>query len=138
MHFKTEPFRFNLLTAFFSGKSIIYQSKRNEEKEMKMSLQAIRNMDRNIWIRFIGESINGIAMMMLMPFFALYMSDKVDHFWQVGVVMAMGPIAGVLGSLIGGKLADQYGRKPIMIVSMVGNGLVMLGFIFSMVSILSY
>jgi MFS family permease len=105
-------------------------SERNEVKELKMSLNAFRKMDRNIWIRFIGESINGIAMMMLMPFFALYMSDKVDHFWQVGVVMAMGPIAGVLGSLLGGKLADQYGRKPIMIVSMVGNGLVMLGFIF--------
>lgn len=68
--------------------------------------------------------------MMLMPFFALYMSDKVAHFWQVGVVMAMGPVAGVLGSLIGGKLADQYGRKPIMILSMVGNGLVMIGFVF--------
>ncbi len=97
---------------------------------MKMTLQAYRKMDRNIWIRFIGESINGIAMMMLMPFFALYMSDKVDHFWQVGVVMAMGPLAGVLGSLLGGRLADSYGRKPVMIVSMVGNGLVMLGFIF--------
>lgn len=31
---------------------------------MKMSFLAYRNMDRNIWIRFIGESINGIAMMM--------------------------------------------------------------------------
>ncbi|AST03223.1 MFS transporter [Bacillus thuringiensis] len=25
-------------------------------------------MDRNVWIRFIGETLNGIAMMMLMPF----------------------------------------------------------------------
>ncbi|MFC0188708.1 MDR family MFS transporter [Fictibacillus aquaticus] len=96
----------------------------------KNTINAYRKMDRNIWIRFIGESINGIAMMMLMPFFALYMKDKVDHFWQIGIVMAMGPLAGVLGSLIGGRLADKYGRKPVMIVSMLGNGLVMTGFIF--------
>ncbi|MFC7370661.1 MDR family MFS transporter [Fictibacillus iocasae] len=97
---------------------------------LKNTMQAYKKMDRNIWIRFVGESINGIAMMMLMPFFALYMKDKVDYFWQIGIVMAMGPIAGVFGSLIGGRLADKYGRKPVMVVSMLGNGIVMTGFIF--------
>ncbi|RIW38548.1 MFS transporter [Bacillus salacetis] len=87
-------------------------------------------MDRNVWIRFTGEAINGIAFMMLMPFFALYLKDKVDSLWLVGVVMAVAPIASVVGTMLGGKLADVYGRKPIMVISMFGNSIVMLGFVF--------
>jgi MFS family permease len=97
---------------------------------IKNTLQAYRGMDRNIWIRFIGESINSIAFMMLMPFFALYLNDKLDSLFLVGVIMAISPIAAVFGSFIGGRFADLYGRKPIMILSMVGNGIVMLGFVF--------
>jgi MFS family permease len=98
-------------------------------KILTETIRAFKDMDRNIWIRFIGESINSIAFMMLMPFFALYLSEKVESLFLVGIVMAVSPIAAVFGSMIGGRLADIYGRKPIMIISMVGNGIVMLGFI---------
>ncbi|HDR7326451.1 MULTISPECIES: MDR family MFS transporter [Bacillus] len=97
---------------------------------MKNTWRELREMDRNVWIRFIGETLNGIAMMMLMPFFALYLKDKVDSLLQVGVIMALSPIAASFGSLIGGRIADIYGRKPIMIFSMASNALLMLGFLF--------
>jgi MFS family permease len=95
-----------------------------------LTLKSYREMDRNIWIRFIGESINGITYMMLMPFLALYLKDKVDHLWQVGIVMATSPLAMVFGAMIGGRLADIYGRKPIMFISMLGNGITLMGFVF--------
>ncbi|MFD3450437.1 MDR family MFS transporter [Microbacteriaceae bacterium 4G12] len=97
---------------------------------MKNTFQELKAMDRNVWIRFIGETLNGIAFMMLMPFLALYLKDKVDSLFQVGIVMALSPIMASFGSLIGGRIADIYGRKPIMILSMMSNGIVMLGFIF--------
>ncbi|WP_002151385.1 MDR family MFS transporter [Bacillus cereus] len=97
---------------------------------MRNTWRELREMDRNIWIRFIGETLNGIAMMMLMPFFALYLKDKVDSLLEVGVIMALSPIAASFGSLLGGRIADIYGRKPIMIFSMVSNALFMLGFLF--------
>jgi MFS family permease len=90
----------------------------------------LKNMDRNVWIQFVGESMNSIALMMLMPFFALYLKDRVDSLTHVGIVMAISPLAAVVGSMIGGRLADIYGRKPLMLASMLGNGLVMLGYIF--------
>lgn len=96
---------------------------------MKNTFQELKAMDRNVWIRFFGETLNGIAMMMLMPFFALYLKDKVDSLVQVGIVMALSPITASIGSMIGGRIADIYGRKPIMIFSMVSNGIVMLGFV---------
>jgi MFS family permease len=97
---------------------------------MLNSFRQLKGMDRNVWIRFAGEAINGIAFMMLMPFFALYLKDKVDSLWLVGVVMAVAPIASVVGTMLGGKMADVYGRKPIMVGSMLGNSIVMLGFVF--------
>ena len=97
---------------------------------MKKTWQELKQMDRNVWIRFIGETLNGIAMMMLMPFFALYLKDKVDSLLQVGIIMALSPIAASFGSLIGGRIADVYGRKPIMIFSMASNAILMLGFLF--------
>ncbi|HGH7181890.1 MFS transporter [Bacillus cereus] len=97
---------------------------------MKSTWHELRAMDRNVWIRFVGETLNGIAMMMLMPFFALYLKDKVDSLLQVGVIMALSPIAASFGAIIGGRIADIYGRKPIMIFSMVSNALLMLGFLF--------
>ncbi|PEA55572.1 MFS transporter [Bacillus pseudomycoides] len=97
---------------------------------MKKTWQELKQMDRNVWIRFIGETLNGIAMMMLMPFFALYLKDKVDSLLQVGIIMALSPIAASFGSLIGGRIADIYGRKPIMIFSMASNAILMLGFLF--------
>ncbi|PEY33614.1 MFS transporter [Bacillus cereus] len=97
---------------------------------MKQTWRELQAMDRNVWIRFIGETLNGIAMMMLMPFFALYLKDKVDSLLQVGIIMALSPIAASFGSLIGGRIADIYGRKPIMIISMASNAVLMLGFLF--------
>ncbi len=97
---------------------------------MRETFRELRSMDRNVWIRFIGETLNGIAFMMLMPFFALYLKDKVDSLFHVGILMAISPIVASFGSMVGGRIADIYGRKPIMIFSMAGNGIVMLGFIF--------
>ncbi|WP_261134132.1 MFS transporter [Bacillus sp. Marseille-Q3570] len=97
---------------------------------MKDTWRAYREMDRNVWIRFIGESINGIAFMMLLPFLALYLKDRVDHVWEVGIVMGVSPLASVIGTMIGGRLADIYGRKPLMVGSMAGNAVVMLGFVW--------
>lgn len=100
------------------------------EDRMKGMFQDLKAMDRNIWIRFIGETVNGIAFMMLMPFLALYLKDKVDSLVHVGIVMAISPLAASFGSILGGRIADLYGRKPIMVLSMFGNGILMLGFLF--------
>ncbi|MGM9988976.1 MAG: MDR family MFS transporter [Bacillaceae bacterium] len=94
------------------------------------SWQSLREMDRSVWIRFAGETLNGITFMMLMPFFALYLKDSVDSMVQVGLVIAVGPVMATLGSLVGGRISDIFGRKPIMVVSMLGNGITLLGFVF--------
>ncbi len=96
---------------------------------MRNLFTRLKKMDRNIWIQFFGASLSSISMFMLMPFFTLYLKDKTDSLFQVGIVIAIESFAAVLGSLIGGRLADTYGRKPMMVFSMFGSAVIMLGYI---------
>lgn len=91
----------------------------------------VRQLDRNIWIRFGGETITGIMMFMIAPFLVLYYADKLDSYMLVGIIMATGPIAALLGSMIGGRLSDIYGRKPLMVIAIVGDAAVLIGFAFA-------
>ncbi|WDH77299.1 MFS transporter [Exiguobacterium marinum] len=93
--------------------------------------QTLKRLDRNIWIRFLGETITGIMMFMIAPFLVLYYSDQLDSYLQVGIIMATGPIMALLGSMIGGRLADLYGRKPIMMIAIIGDALALVGFAFA-------
>ncbi|WP_088014561.1 MDR family MFS transporter [Gottfriedia acidiceleris] len=88
----------------------------------------LKGMDRNVWIRVIGETITSSAMMMLMPFFALYLEGKVDSMLKVGFIMSISPIASLFGSMAGGRLADLYGRKRMMVFSTLGTSLILVSF----------
>ncbi|WP_215190056.1 MFS transporter [Exiguobacterium sp. s6] len=94
-------------------------------------IQSLKQLDRNIWIRFLGETITGVMMFMIAPFLVLYYSDKLDSYIQVGVIMATGPIMALIGSVVGGRLADLYGRKPIMMAAILGDALALVGFAFA-------
>ncbi len=97
---------------------------------MKNTWRELREMDRNVWIRFIGETLNGIAMMMLMPFFALYLKDKVDSLFTGRSDYGAVSNCCKLWINYGGRIADIYGRKPIMIFSMASNAVFVFGFLF--------
>jgi len=93
--------------------------------------QSLKRLDRNIWIRFLGETITGVMMFMIAPYLVLYYSDKLDSYVQVGVILATGPIMALIGSVVGGRLADLYGRKPVMMTAIVGDALALVGFAFA-------
>ncbi|QPA32506.1 MFS transporter [Thermaerobacillus caldiproteolyticus] len=73
--------------------------------------------------------VNSITFAMLMPFLAIYMNEKMETAWQVGVVMSLSPLAMIIGSFLGGRISDSIGRKPVMVLSMVGNGLFLFGYV---------
>ncbi|GAJ45651.1 MFS transporter [Parageobacillus thermoglucosidasius] len=66
---------------------------------------------------------------MLMPFLAIYINERVETAWQVGLVMSLSPLAMIIGSFVVGRISDLIGRKPVMALSMIGNGLFLLGYI---------
>ena len=45
--------------------------------------------------------------------------------WQVEVLFVVGGVANVLSSPVAGRLSDQVGRKPLIIISCIGLGIIM-------------
>ena len=74
---------------------------------------------RNLKIAWIGTFFTGASFSIVMPFMSLYIEelgvkgDMVE--WYTGLSVAISALASALVSPIWGRLADRYGRKPMMI-----------------------
>lgn len=84
------------------------------QKEVKST-----DWQRNLKIAWIGTFFTGASFSIVMPFMALYIEelgvkgDMVE--WYAGLSVAISALASALVSPIWGRLADRYGRKPMMI-----------------------
>ena len=84
------------------------------QKELKST-----DWQRNFKIAWTGTFFTGASFSIVMPFMALYIEelgvkgDMVE--WYTGLSVAISALASALVSPIWGRLADRYGRKPMMI-----------------------
>jgi MFS family permease len=76
--------------------------------------------------------IDVIGNTLLNPFFALYVTQKFHvGMTQAGILLAANSVAGIIGSTVGGAMADRYGRKWIILFGLVVSALsgLTLGFV---------
>ena len=84
------------------------------QKELKST-----DGQRNLKIAWRGTFFTGASFSIVMPFMALYIEelgvkgDMVE--WYTGLSVAISALASALVSPVWGRLADRYGRKPMMI-----------------------
>ncbi len=79
---------------------------------------------RQFWLLIGASFIDMVGNALIFPFFALFMTDRFDvSIARVGVIFAIYSGAGIVGSTIGGALADRFGRKPIVLTSLVASAL---------------
>lgn len=71
--------------------------------------------DVNLKIRLIGETLFNLLYWMYFPFIAVYFSEALGKH-MAGVMMSVPPIIMILGSMVGGNLADRMGRRPVMLI----------------------
>jgi MFS family permease len=87
---------------------------------------------RAFWIYNIIVFIDRLGGFMLYPFFALYLTQKYDiGMSTVGLVFAIFSITGMVGSALGGAIADRMGRKTVIIASLLLSSLSALGMGFA-------
>jgi MFS family permease len=83
---------------------------------------------RAFWTYNIIVFIDRLGGFMLYPFFALYLTEKFDiGMSTVGILFAIFSIAGMMGSALGGALADRMGRKVVIVFSLIFSSLSALG-----------
>lgn len=96
------------------------------------------------WTYNLVVFIDRLGGFMLYPFFALYLTQRYDiGMSTVGILFAVFSISGMVGSALGGAIADRMGRRTVIIFSLVLSSLSALGMglaptlgIFVLVSVL--
>jgi MFS family permease len=91
----------------------------------------LQRYDRAIWIRFIGIIITTVTSFAVRPFLAIYLYNKTGNIYMIGVILGLAPLMGIFTNLIGGSLTDKYGRKPIMVFSLLVQAFSVMGYVFS-------
>src|SRR6266498_75899 len=87
---------------------------------------------RAFWIYNVIVFIDRLGGFMLYPFFALYLTQKFDiGMSTVGILFAIFSVSGMVGSALGGAIADRMGRKTVIIASLILSSLSALGMGFA-------
>ena len=72
------------------------------------------------WILVFASFIDRVGGTLIFPFFALYITQKFNvGMTQAGVLIGIFSFSGLLGNLLGGALADRFGRKVIVLFGLV-------------------
>ena len=84
-----------------------------------------RDFSRPVQIRIILRFISVITNTAVMPFIVLFFANEIGSVKVTVLTLIIGAI-GLFGSVIGGRITDKRGRKPVILV---GESFITLGFI---------
>ncbi|WP_290770255.1 MULTISPECIES: MFS transporter [Exiguobacterium] len=85
--------------------------------------------DLNLKVRLFGEGLFNLLFWMYFPFITVYFAQTLGV-KLAGLLMTVPPLFLLVGSLIGGSLADEIGRRPVMLVGTFSQGI--LFFVFAL------
>lgn len=93
--------------------------------KLKM-IDTYRGLPKNMYIMFLATVINRFGDF-VMPFLTMYLTIKIGLSIEVtGIIVTISSLVGIPSSLIGGKLADEIGRKRTYMIAQAGAALALL------------
>ena len=79
---------------------------------------------KTFWVLITVSFVDQLGGALLFPFFALYITAKFNvGMVEVGILFALFAFSGFFGSLLGGALTDRFGRKQVVIFSLVATSI---------------
>ena len=87
------------------------------------SFERIRHLvgeyPRQFWLLSAGMLISAIGGSMVWPFLTIYVRQRLDvPLATVGLLIALQSAAGLVTTLVAGPVADRFGRKGVMVLSL--------------------
>jgi MFS family permease len=74
---------------------------------------------------FCGMFLSTIGTSMIWPFLMIYVSEKLSQsLTAVAFLLTINAVMSLVVAFFAGPLTDKFGRKPVLVVSLIGNGLV--------------
>ena len=99
---------------------------------LERTIKTYNEYPRAFWIYNVIVFIDRLGGFMLYPFFALYLTQKYEiGMATVGILFAVFSISGMVGSALGGAIADRMGRKTVIIASLILSSFSALGMGFA-------
>src|SRR5512138_663933 len=83
--------------------------------------ESLRALPRGAWVLFLGTFLNKFGTFVL-PFLAIYMTSLGYSVSQSGLAIAGYGVGTLLASLLGGHLAERFGRRTTIVLSMFSVG----------------
>jgi len=82
-----------------------------------------RRFDRNFWLLMAISFIDMLGGSLIFPFFSLYMSRKFGvGMTEVGFMFLVWALtSGLIGNIVGGALADKFGRKTNIVFGLTAS-----------------
>lgn len=87
----------------------------------------IRDWDPNLKVRLFSEAMMNITFWMFFPFLTIYFAEEFGKS-KAGFLLVFSQIFSVMANLMGGYCAGRFGRKRMMVLSAIGQGLSFLTF----------
>lgn len=76
------------------------------------------------WVLVGASFVDRVGATLFFPFFTLYVTDKFDiGMTQAGMLLGVFHLSGMIGNVIGGALADRFGRKVIVLFGLTISAL---------------
>src|SRR5438093_13506599 len=94
----------------------------NSSGSLKENLRAL---PRGAWVLFIGSFLNKFGTFVL-PFLTLYVTKLGYSTAQSGLAVASYGVGSLCAALLGGHMADRFGRRRTIVFSMFAGGSAML------------
>jgi MFS family permease len=97
------------------------------KKIFKLSIiDTYRGLPRNMYILFGATIINRFGDF-VMPFLTIYLTTKIGLSFEIaGIIVTITSLTGIPSSILGGKFADQIGRKKTYLIAQGGAALSLL------------
>jgi MFS family permease len=90
-----------------------------------------RRHSPTVWLLAIGRLVDMTTLWMALPFMAIFIQRAGATASVTGLVLALNPVAQLLGNLIGGQWSDRKGRRPVILFSMGFRVFVLLSYAFA-------
>jgi MFS family permease len=84
----------------------------------------IKGYPRQFWLMFAGMILSTIGTTMIWPFLMIYASETLSlPLANISSLMTISASTSLISSILAGPLVDWAGRKWVMVIGLVGNGL---------------
>jgi MFS family permease len=81
-----------------------------------------KNFPQEFWVLVTASFIDRLGGTLIFPFFALYITQKFNvGMTEAGALLGMFSISGLIGSTIGGALADRFGRRGMVLFGLISS-----------------